>query len=789
MYRNLVRTTRPLPQSAAPAGTLTRLPPHGKPHDALAQVEPWSDRSTQALVSAGPADLGYARKTERGAAESPGGLVRRPKLVARLRSAPLAVLAAPAGYGKSTLLAEWAQHDERPFLWVKLHRHDEFAVVAQSIAHAFHGRDWPEPDIPFSSHGSVEDDASITLAQNMQAVGGRGRGFVLVLDDAHVVRPTVLAAVVNGLLEHLTPGSQLALASRMEPPLPLGRLRAHRTLIEMRAHDLTMSPEEAASLLRMAGLELELEAVRTLTRRTEGWPAGLYLAALSLREQSDVDAGVRSFAGDDHLISEYVDEEFLAGLASDPKRFLLRTSVLDHLSGPLCDAMLSREGSALELAQLAQSTLMLVPLDANRERYRWRAPFRDALQAELRRTEPRLATRLHDRASTWHERIGDLDRAIDHAVAAGNVERTGDLLWANILRYLMHGRSDTVQGWLKRFSSDQIADYAPLALAAAHCSLATGGLDQARHWSLLAADAQNRGRAAKATESLSVGMAIIEAAATRISAVEMAAIAKRAYESEPKHSPWRSICCLLRGTAEHLGGDCQSAPRQLEEGLQLSAISAPCITALCLAQLVIIAIDQEDWETATELAERARSVTEQPGLVEYPISAIVFAVSAVTRAHQRRADEAKLDSRHAVKLLAELGEFIPWYGVQTRLLLARAALGLADSVGARTLLADASRLARRTPDVVTFQRCFDSAWAQLDTLAETALSGPSSLTIAELRILRFLPSHRSFREIAERLDVSVNTVKTQAHAIYRKLDATSRSEAVARASDAGLLGS
>jgi LuxR family maltose regulon positive regulatory protein len=167
----------------------------------------------------------------------------------------------------------------------------------------------------------------------------------------------------------------------------------------------------------------------------------------------------------------------------------------------------------------------------------------------------------------------------------------------------------------------------------------------------------------------------------------------------------------------------------------------------------------------------------------------VFAASAATRAHRGRVDEAKLDLRRAADLLTELGDLIPWYGAQIRLVLERAAVGLADTVRARTLLAEASRLARRTPDAVVFQGALDRAWAEIDSLAETALSGPSSLTIAELRILRFLPSHRSFREIAERLDVSINTVKTQAHAIYRKLDAASRSEAVARASEAGLRGS
>jgi len=174
-------------------------------------------------------------------------------------------------------------------------------------------------------------------------------------------------------------------------------------------------------------------------------------------------------------------------------------------------------------------------------------------------------------------------------------------------------------------------------------------------------------------------------------------------------------------------------------------------------------------------------------LGDYPLSALVFAAGAAVRAHQGRVDEAKRDLRRGAELLGSLGEHMPWYGAEARILLAHAALRLADLVRARSLLAEASRLARKTPDAVIFGRWFDEAWAYMDTLAESSLSGPSSLTIAELRILRFLPSHRSFREIAMQLGVSANTVKTQAHSVYRKLGAASRSEAVARASEAGLL--
>ena len=170
------------------------------------------------------------------------------------------------------------------------------------------------------------------------------------------------------------------------------------------------------------------------------------------------------------------------------------------------------------------------------------------------------------------------------------------------------------------------------------------------------------------------------------------------------------------------------------------------------------------------------------------MAALTFAACAASRAHEGRSDEAKTALRTGIDLLTSLGDWIPWYGAQARILLAHASLWLADIVGARSLLAEASRLSRRTIDATIFASWFEEAWAHMDELAEASLAGPSSLTIAELRVLRFLPSHRSFREIADQLGVSANTVKTQAHAVYRKLGVASRSEAVTQATAAGLLG-
>jgi LuxR family maltose regulon positive regulatory protein len=673
--------------------------------------------------------------------------------VAAARGAKLVLIVAPAGYGKSTLLAEWAHGDARRFIAI--------------------------------APGSGNDVDGIVQCAPQDAAD---LPSVFVIDDGQSVPRLALRQVTTGLLRELRSGSQVALASRIEPALPIARLRAQRELVEIRTADLAMSPAEAATLLRLAGLELDFASVQALSRQTEGWPAALYLAALSLRDQDDVRSAHKRFAGDDHFVAEYFREEVLASLSRKRARFVTRASVLDELSGPLCDAVLEQPATAGELADLARSNQMLIRLDAGPERFRWHGLFREMLTSELRRTEPELEPQLHARASDWLELNGDLDGAIEHAIAAADAPRAGDLLWRNVLGYIAGGRNELVQAWLGSLRPDQITASAPLALAAAHSGLASGAIDRARHYRLVAGAARRADGSYPDPDSLRAGEVVFDALAVGWDVGRMAREADAAYELEPEDSTWRPYCRLVAGVAEHLAGDRDGAARKLEEGVAIASATVPGIASLCLAQLAMLSIERDDWETAAEVADRALAVVGVPGLVASPMSALVFAAAAATEARRGHVDAAKRDLRHATELLAALGDFIPWYGAETRILLARAAVGLADTVRARTLLAEASRLARRTCGAVIFQHCFEQAWAQIDTLAETTLAGPSSLTIAELRILRFLPSHRSFREIAERLDVSVNTVKTQAHAIYRKLDAASRSEAVARASRAGLLG-
>jgi LuxR family maltose regulon positive regulatory protein len=694
------------------------------------------------------------------------GSVARPRLVRALAAASdadLAVLVAPAGYGKTSLLAEWAAADARPFAWLPL------------------GDDDNDPaELLTAIGGRLEEIAP--LHGDLPGALPLSRPVVLVLDDAHVLQAPAALEAVAAVAERLGPGSLVALASRSEPGLPLGRLRAHGALVELRAKDLAMTEREAAALLRRAGTPLVGAPLAAVMRATEGWPAALYLAALALREEDDPGRAAARFRGDDRLVADYLRDELLAPLDTEAIDFLTRTSALEELSGPLCDAVLGRRGSGRILRDLSRSALPLRPLDRCDERFRTHPLLAAMLRGELRRQEPDGEQELQRRASAWHERHGDVKRAIDHAVAAGDASRAAALLWRGVTTGALPADGAAVGRRLERLGDDRVAREPAAAATAALHHLGRGDRDSAERW----ADAAERVLGDGAGEpGLRAGLALVRAGVARHGVARMGEDADAADALAHGDEPWLASTRLLAGAAHHLTGDRDRAPAELEEGARRAGARVPIIHALCLAQQALLALEAEDWEQGARLADRALEVAgtdrAQAAL------AALYAVAAFARSHGGRVDEARAAAVVARRHLATQDGLPPWLEAEARVALARAELRLSDAAAARALLAEASRALRRCPDAVVLRGWIDDAWVRADAFAAAAVTGPATLTRAELRVLRFLPSHLSFPEIAERLHVSGNTVKTQAHAVYRKLDASSRSKAVARARAVGLI--
>jgi LuxR family transcriptional regulator, maltose regulon positive regulatory protein len=663
-------------------------------------------------------------------------------------------MVAPAGYGKTTLLREWAGRDVRPFAWVAVDECDEGERLREAVQRAV--------------DDALEDDADTA--------------FVVVIDDAQALRDGAGFHALAAVADDLPALATLAVASRRQLRLPLARMRVQGLVTEIGPRDLAMSRSEAARVLADAGHRLDRDALDLLLQRTEGWPVALALAALYLGDGGST-PNLARFDGSDRLVADYVRDEVLSDLPAHLMSFAIRTCVTETLTSSLCDALVDRGDSASVLDSLAREGLV-IPIDRIGERYRYHRLVRDTLRAALRR-EPELASDLHRRASAWHRSAADVDRAVLHSIAAGDVRAAGDLVWGNVASQVADGQTVAVEHWLNMFSESQISRRPRLALVAAGSELARGQGHLVDRWAAAASAAP---QPAGPHGEVQAGVALMRAATAAGGPARMREDARAAAELlRPAGGAALALACFLEGVADHLMGDRQRATSRLGEGARHAAVLAPHVHALCLAQLAALALERDDWDEMTELSARARGQSEPHGLRNAPTNALVFAVSALARAHRGRIEEARADVERAMALLALTTDFAAWYGAEVRILLARAALRMSDVCLAREQVHEGARLLRHVPEAVTLAGWLRETQAQLAAFTPPASAQPAPMTAAELRVLRFLPTHLSFREIAERTQVSANTVKTQANAVYRKFGVACRSEAVVRARSCGLL--
>jgi LuxR family transcriptional regulator, maltose regulon positive regulatory protein len=721
------------------------------------------------------------------------GTVCRSSLIERLaRGDPRSIVSvvAPAGYGKTTLLSQWAERNGQAIAWVSVDEADNDAKVLLSyVAEALDAVE-PLGQRVFDALASPVSSVPGSVVPRLGAAfSSMTSPVVLVLDDVHLLRNRECRAALSVLADHVPGGSRLALAGRAEPPLRIPRLRAEGRIVEIGQADLSLSRAEASSLLRNADLSLTEEDVAELHKRTEGWPAGLYLAAVYLREGGSFATAAFSFSGDDLLVSDYLESEFLSRISPQQRAFLTRTAVLERMCGPLCEAMLDTAESAPILADLARSNLLLVPLDRRGEWYRYHHLFRDMLLAELHRTEPGLMPVLRRRAADWHVRNGRPEEALEYSMAAEDVDGAARLVGQLVVPAYRRGRVTTIQRWLGWLEDrDAIEGHPMVAVLASLFSALMGRPVDAERW----ADAVDRWQYGDGIRpddpAAEAWAALLRAILCRRGTEQMRADADEAVRRFSAQSFVTPAPALLQGIARVLGNDLDGGDLSLEDAVSIGEdTDAYDDLTVALCQRALVAMARDQWERAQALAERAHTVLRRAGIGESYATPLICALRARAAVHRGDVPAARQELVSAQHLRPLLTHALPYLAVQTRIELARVHLALADQAGARTLMREIDGVLRRRPGLGTLAGEAEALQAQLASQRGSSLPGASALTAAELRLLPLLSTHLSFPEIAEEMFLSRHTIKSEATSIYRKLGVSSRSQAVSRSLELGLL--
>jgi LuxR family transcriptional regulator, maltose regulon positive regulatory protein len=744
------------------------------------------ERTVPARHMAGPGfDLSSAKL--RRPPVRPGTVVRASLIdrLAREDSGPIVSVVAPSGYGKTTLLAQWAAGNGRAFAWVSLDERDNDPKVLLSYVAAALDAVQPLGAPVFEALASPVSSVPGSVVPRLgSAFWSMTVPVVLVLDDVHLLRNAACRDALSVLADHVPAGSRLVLAGRDEPPLRVARLRAQGRLLDIGAGDLALNQAEAAALLRAAAVMLGEDDVAALHRRTEGWPAGLYLAALYLREGGPLGTAAVSFGGDDRLVSEYLEAEFLGRISARHREFLTRSAVLERMCGPLCEAVLAEPGSAAVLAELARSNLLLVPLDRRGFWYRYHHLFRDMLVAELERQEPGLMPVLRRRAAAWCLDNDRPEEALEYTMAAGDVDAAALLVERLAVPAFRQARLTTLDRWFAWLESrDGIEGHPMAAVCAALLAGQMGRSAESERW----ADAVDRWEYRDGTRAgdptAEAWAAILRAALCRRGVKQMRADAAEAVQRFASSGTVPPVAGLCQGLALVLSGDPAAADTSFEEAIRTGeSFGAPDVVADLWCERSLLAMTRGEWSQAEAFAGQAREVERRAGIEELA----VCAVQARVAVHQGDMTAARRELVSAQRLRPSFTAY-PHLAVQTRIELIRVHLALADVAGARTLMREIDEILKRRPDLGVLVGEARALRSRLSADRTPSAPGASSLTTAELRVLPMLATHLSFPEIGAEMFLSPHTVKSQAMSIYRKLGASSRHQAVTRSRELGLI--
>jgi LuxR family maltose regulon positive regulatory protein len=709
----------------------------------------------------------------------------------------LCLIDAPAGSGKTTLLAQWclAGQASRRVAWVSLDESDDdpvrfwvyiieaFRVVAPGFGEAPLGL--------LQGAGSADVLTQTVLPQLLNELAADGDELLLMLDDYHLISGSTCHHTLAFFIDNLPANVHMVLSTRADPPLPLARLRASGELTELRIADLGFTDAEADHLLRDAmGLELTPRAVARLWERTEGWAAGLVLAGLSLRGRADPEPFIASFeAGHRHVV-DYLGSEVLASQPEPLRTFMVRTSVLQRLSAPLCDAVLETEGSGELLAELEQANQFLIALDDHRQWYRYHHLFGQLLSLELAEQDPELVPALHRRAAAWYQDADDVEAAIHHAAAGGEFAQAGALIARSWLPYARRGRIATVQRWLDGLPDAFIMTNPPIAILAAWVGgLCNVGLPTLERWLASAEASDYQGPLPPGMPSVPFVAAMVRAVNTFGHVGRSLRAARRAVDAanpRPSESFWMGAAAL--GRSLYLSG--QDAEARVVLGDLASHAPAPdqqpFVVINAWALLSLLEGQGGDDGRAMALARQAMDVAEAQGVRYDPMTGVAYIALAQSAARRGGLAEAEQLLDQALRVLGSDSYTVQYAQAVIELAGVRHARGNSDE--ARAALDEARQLITTFADPGMLPALLDRAERTLGRPAgRRRPAAAEALTDRELVVLRLLATTLSQPEIAQELYVSVNTVRTHIQGIYRKLGVASRKEAVAAARERDLL--
>ncbi|UOQ87906.1 AAA family ATPase [Agromyces endophyticus] len=713
-----------------------------------------------------------------------GAFVRRPELVDALRAqgSRLVTVTAPAGYGKSSFLAEWREAEDRATGWLTLRvEDDDPAAVLRLLAHAC-APFASETDSVFKQIATTHDGVLGRMAPALSLALSRcEQPFVLFVDDVHVLDDAGCLDVLEIALAGVPAGSQVVLASRRHPTR-LARGRATASAAQIGAAELRIDLDGAAKIAEEAGALVAPDTLADWVERCDGWAAGLHMCALLSKD--------RPFSefSDQAVLADYLYQECMRDLPEDTRRFLLESSILGAHIPDLCDAVLERTDSARILRDL-EARQLFVTADREQRAYRLHPLFREYLEGELQLEFAASVPTLHRRAAQWFAERGQLPAAIEHAISARDFTTATMLVTGAALQAYESGQSGALGRWVREIGDVNLLKNASAVVVITWFAVLSSTDDDARKWSTLLGSVPDDAEAPGM--NVASAKAMIRAIMMQGGVERALADAEFAGEVEPLESPWRDPALQILGSTLLHAGQEERGRKVLTEAMHLAdARGNPATVVIGESEFALLAIERGDWASAEAHVEKALETIRTGGIDGYVMAAYAHAAAACVEFNAGRRTTGAQYLAKAMSERQRCGSAVPLLGIPSRLLLVRAQLRVGDSDAARLLLDEIQEM---LPPGLSRGALDDRVAAARDLLqkhTQTAELRARSiaLTAAEQRLLPYLQTHLTRAEIAQRLYVSPNTVSTQMAAIFRKLGATTRSEVVDRAFELDLLG-